>query len=105
MNILSIGVIHIVFSFLLFKISHTQTLSNNETLLFVLEHYRHGARSPCSGLDSSYTDIFNQTWNGYGELTHQGILQFFHIGLANKEKYKDLISTDEQVKFFFILLI
>ena len=95
MNILSIGVIHIVFSFLLFKISHTQTLSNNETLLFVLEHYRHGARGPCSGLDSSYTDIFNQTWNGYGELTHQGILQFFHIGLANKEKYKNLISTDE----------
>ena len=104
MNIFTRGVFPIVLSFLFFNFSKTQTPSNNETLVFVLEHYRHGARSPCSGLDSSYTDIFNQTWNGFGELTHQGILQFFHIGLSNKEKYKDLISTDQpnpnEVRFY-----
>ena len=38
------------------------TTNQNLSLVFALEHYRHGIRSPCNGLDNDYLDIFNEKW-------------------------------------------
>ena len=62
-------------------------------LLFVYEHSRHGARTPCKGLDDNYVDIFNQKWKGIGELTKLGMLQHYKLGLQHKDKYSSFIST------------
>ena len=70
------------------------TTNQNLSLVFALEHYRHGIRSPCNGLDNDYLDIFNEKWEGIGELTHLGMLQFFNIGLQNRKKYSSLFNNN-----------
>jgi len=68
-----------------------------EQLLFVYEHCRHGARAPNdkkNGLynDKTKTDSYNIYWDKPGILTEYGKLQHFFIGLRNKYKYNNLIN-------------
>ena len=70
-------------------------LNSNNELIFVYEHFRHGARSPIKGLDENFIDIFGQQWNGTGELTLQGINDHYQKGLRNKNKYSNFISTNK----------
>lgn len=72
--------------------NNTNNINENK-LLFVYEHSRHGARTPCKGLDDNYVDIFNHKWEGIGELTKLGMLQHYKLGLHYKEKYSSFIST------------
>ena len=52
---------------------------------FVLEIFRHGARSPMN----TDIDYFNMTWNGASELTSSGMRQQFLIGHRNRKRYVD----------------
>ena len=92
----------LLFSFpLLALLSIVYSSSTNEevsNLYFVFEHFRHGARSPTNGLNLDYVDIFGSKWNGNGELTKNGMIQQYIIGLRNKERYRSFIDTNYDPK-------
>ena len=64
----------------------------NESIRFVFELCRHGARTPYGGLKISnftFIDYFSEEWIGIKELTQLGIKQHFYLGLRNRIKYID----------------
>ena len=73
-------------------------LSSNDNLYFVLEHFRHGARSPTNGLNKENVDLFGTQWKGNGELTTNGMIQQYILGLNNKKKYGDFYNTNYDPK-------
>ena len=83
--------------FNIFYISYTSKITNNKDskLLFIFEHYRHGARSPCNGLDENYVDLLGEKWNGDCELSEKGYLQHYLIGLEHREKYYDFLNFNK----------
>ena len=83
--------------FNLFYFSYTSKITNNKDskLLFIFEHYRHGARSPCSGLDENYIDLLGEKWNGDCELSEKGYLQHYLIGLEHREKYYNFLNFNK----------
>lgn len=82
----------------LFSISYSSSINEPSNLYFVFEHFRHGARSPTNGLNSDYFDIFGSKWSGNGELTKNGMIQQYIIGLRNKERYGSFIDTNYDPK-------
>ena len=68
--------------------SHTST----DNLFFILEHFRHGARSPCTGEFINNTDELGGKWQNYGALTKIGIKQHFLLGKENRKRYTNFIS-------------
>ena len=75
-----------------------KTLTEDEDIYFVLNHFRHGIRSPLK-LDEENKDTFGNEWsNGPGELTLNGIRQHYLIGITNKNKYKNLLNFDYKSK-------
>ena len=71
----------------------TFTSLSHSKLLFVLEHFRHGARNPCDNLDGEGNDYMGQKWNKLGELNEIGTRMHYVLGLYVFEKYKDFLST------------
>ena len=61
-------------------------------VIFVFSHMKHGASSPCYGLNDYYADIFEQQWKGYCELTNKGFLQLFKLGKIFKQRYDQLLN-------------
>lgn len=81
----------------------TQIKSQEDNLHFVFEHFRHGARTPTKYKDTkTLTDIFNNTWDGNGELTQTGIIQQYILGLQNKERYKNFYNTNFDPREFLV---
>ena len=66
------------------------TLTQNE-VIFVLEHFRHGARSP-SELNENDLDTLGEKWNGLQELTNVGLRQHYLLGNHIRNKYPELIN-------------
>jgi len=60
-------------------------------ILFVFEHFRHGARNPCNHIDKNGKDYLGKEWDFVGELTNVGKRQHFLLGLHNQEKYKNFL--------------
>ena len=60
-------------------------------ILFVFEHFRHGARNPCNHIDKNGRDYLGKKWDFVGELTNVGKRQHFLLGLHNQEKYKNFL--------------
>ena len=83
-----------VLNFIIILFINSKELNDpNEKLLFVWEHFRHGARQPYSSFDDiNWKDILNENWNGYGELTSLGMRMHYLLGISTKEKYKDFIN-------------
>jgi hypothetical protein len=83
---------------LLIVITNNYCLDNNdEEIIFVYEHCRHGNRAPNdkkNGLYNNVTkrDAYNIYWEKPGALTESGKLQHFFLGLRNKYRYKKLIN-------------
>lgn len=75
-------------------IINSQKLNNSkEKLLFVSEHFRHGARQPYSSFDDiNWKDVFNENWKGYGELTPLGMRMHYLLGISNKKQYYDFLK-------------
>ena len=65
---------------------------DNSNLLFVFNHMKHGASSPCYGLNDYYADVYEQQWNGYCELTQKGFLQLFKLGKIFQQRYDKLLN-------------
>ena len=65
---------------------------DNPNLIFVFSHIKHGASSPCNGLNDYYADIFEQQWKGYCELTNKGFLQLFKLGKIFQQRYNKLLN-------------
>lgn len=78
--------------------SISSSSSSDDSLYFVFEHFRHGARTPWKNLSKNYTDILGQQWPGFGELTQIGIIQLYLLGVHTKSKYKDFISSSYDPK-------
>ena len=88
--------------FLLFLISHISII--NSELLFVFEHFRHGARGPWENVNvSTGKDILNETWNGLGELTGPGMRMHYLGGYADKKRYEKFINFTKYNKNEFMI--
>ena len=61
-------------------------------LIFGFSLMKHGASSPCIGLNEHYIDIFGQQWDGYCELTKKGYLQLFKLGKIYQQRYSRLLK-------------
>jgi hypothetical protein len=59
---------------------------------FIFEMFRHGARSPWTGLDKDGKDILGESWVGSGELSDVGMRQHYLLGHRNRLKYGNFIS-------------
>ena len=69
--------------------------NNDEKLLFVWEHFRHGARGPYRSFDEvNWRDLLNEKWNGEGELTSLGMRMHYLLGVSTKNKYFDFLSKE-----------
>ena len=75
----------------------------NSNLVFVFNHMRHGANSPCYGLNDQYEDIFDQQWNGDCELTQKGFLQMFKLGKIYQQRYKELLNISNNPDINLVL--
>ena len=65
-------------------------------VVFVFEHFRHGARSPgftVTKTKINHTDEFGIFWEGNGELTPIGLRSQYLIGVRNRMKYSKLLSS------------
>ena len=59
---------------------------NNNKLIFVVTHFRHGARAPQS-INDNYLDLLREKWTNPGELTGIGQRMHFILGLRNRRRY------------------
>ena len=60
----------------------------NEKLIFVFTHFRHGARAPQKYYNqTSHLDYILEKWENPGELTPMGKRMHYALGLRNRERY------------------
>ena len=66
---------------------------NNDKLLFVWEHFRHGARDPYTQVDKkTWIDFIGVQWKSEGELNAIGLRSHYLLGIATKNRYKDFLA-------------
>ncbi len=88
--------IFIIFLFFLNRTNQKLNKNINESeLIFVYEHFRHGARGPPFDSNSNYTDEYGTKWFGDGELTNIGKRMHYILGIRNRLKYSSLINFDK----------
>ena len=89
------------------NLRHNQKLNNknnNEKLLFVWEHFRHGARQPYTQINqTTWIDLIGVQWNGQGELTAIGSRMHYLLGISTKKKYKNFLSSSFNPNEIFII--
>lgn len=81
---MQIGIL-IGYALFIIKLSHSK-------LLFVYEHFRHGAREPIEGIDKDNKDYLKFEWNNFGELTSVGERMHYLLGVRNKRLYAKFLS-------------
>ena len=98
---------YILFFLILFCIFDKSLLkeeASDEKLLFVLEHFRHGARGPYKSFNyNEWKDFLNEEWKGAGELTQLGMRQHYLLGYSVRNKYKNFISKEFNQNEIFII--
>ena len=62
------------------------SFTNNDELIFVSTHFRHGARAPMK-VNQSYYDFAKEKWTNPGELTAIGQRMHYILGLRNRIRY------------------
>ena len=78
----------------------------NQKLRWAFEIFRHGARTPYSGMTSDFEDCFGAKWQGLKELTGVGLRQHFLVGYRNRLKYVNetqLIKGEYDPREVFII--
>ena len=60
--------------------------SQNETILFVFQMNRNGARAPDFGVNNG-SDLYLEKWNSNGELSNVGKRQQYLLGVKSRKKY------------------
>ena len=81
-----------LFSFYLAVIFLIHIVDNK--VIFVFEHFRHGARSP-SDLFEDDLDLMKEKWDGVQELTNVGLRQEYLLGHFIRNKYPNLINYNK----------
>jgi len=77
---------------------------SDEKLLFVLEHFRHGARGAYKSFNYiEWKDYLNEDWKGAGELTQLGMRQHYLLGKSVRNKYKNFISKEFNPNEIYII--
>jgi len=76
-----------LFLSIIFIISFDKTESS-EKLVFVMTHFRHGARAP-QNYYKDHLDYIKQSWTNPGELTGLGQRMHYLLGLRNRIRYID----------------
>jgi hypothetical protein len=92
----------IIFLLIIFLIQNTLS----DQLRWAFEIFRHGARTPYSGMTKNFTDCFGQQWDGLKELTGVGLRQHFLVGYRNRIKYiqeNKLISDTYDPREVFLI--
>ena len=68
-------------------------INEGDKLLFVWEHFRHGARGPYRSFDEiKWKDLLNVKWDGDGELSPLGMRMHYLLGVSTKNKYSNFLS-------------
>ena len=75
----------------------TKFYTSNEEIVFVFEHFRHGARSSVY-INKYNKDIYNIKWIGDGELTPVGMRMEYLIGVHIRTKYSNIINENTSSK-------
>ena len=79
-------------------------IKGNEKLLFVWEHFRHGARDPYTKVDpKTWIDFIGVQWKSQGELNSIGLRSHYLLGSATRKKYNDFLSLNYNPNEIFIL--
>ena len=63
-----------------------------ETLVFVYTHFRHGARGTSSSIDKDGIDFFGEAWIAPDDLTGVGLRMHYALGLRNRKKYQNFLK-------------
>ena len=67
---------------------------SEKKVIFVFEHFRHGARSP-SRINNNDLDKLYEKWNGIQELTNLGLRQHYLLGNFIRNNYPNLINYEK----------
>ena len=82
-----------IFLFKIIIIISKNPNNEGEKLLFVWEHFRHGARGPYRDFDEvNWKDNLIEKWNGEGELSPLGMRMHYLLGVSTKAKYSNFLS-------------
>ena len=75
------------------QVNNNKEDNQKDKLLFVWEHFRHGARGPYIAVDpKTNLDFIGIKWNGMGELTPLGMRMLYLLGISYKKKYSNFLS-------------
>lgn len=75
---------------IIFFVSLLSFSFTDDKLVFVLTHFRHGARAPQKYYnDKLHLDFIKEKWDRPGELTGVGQRMHYLLGLRNRERYVD----------------
>ena len=85
------------FLIFIFLILITKFHTTNEEIVFVFEHFRHGASSSIY-IDKYNKDMYNIKWIGDGELTPIGMRMQYLIGVHIRNKYSNIINRNTSSK-------
>ena len=78
--------------------------NDNSKLLFVWEHFRHGARGPWISVDPvTGLDFIGEKWTGEGELTSLGIRMNYLLGVSMKKRYEHFLSKQFNPNEIYII--
>ena len=80
-------IIHIYLNFSIIFLLLINKSKQEKKLRWAFEIFRHGARTPYSGMTKDFKDCFGQQWFGLKELTGIGLHQHFLVGYRNRLKY------------------
>ena len=76
----------------------------DEQLLFVWEHFRHGARNPYTQVNkTTWIDFIGVQWQNEGELTALGLRAHYLLGTATKKRYEKFLSKSFDINEIFII--
>ena len=76
--------------FLLIILFSFSEINSEQKLIFVMTHFRHGARAPQNYYDqTNYLDYVKEHWDIPGELTGVGQRMHYLLGIRNRIKYID----------------
>ena len=76
---------------------------NNQKLLFVNVHFRHGARTSLFLINKKNQDLLGNTWEKRGILTQKGKRQVFLNGIKHQERYSNFLSfknPEDEIKAY-----
>ena len=86
------------------NLNNENNAQENEKLLFVWEHFRHGARDPYTQVDlRTWIDFIGVQWKSQGELNSLGLRSHYLLGAATRKNYINFLSKNFDPNEMFII--